>query len=133
MPDTPRFDQIRKEHQSRVEQVGRAEADYELYRALERAEGELDTLKKKILDMVQVTDRRGPFLPPHLGHPIPRPPCDVCGAPATNWSRDVFRHEPPGDCFVSYSPAASNKYGCDKHPARSEEFATRLLAGNSDV
>jgi hypothetical protein len=59
-----RFDEIRQEHEARIALVGVAEANRELYRALAQVEGELDYLKQRVLDMVQITDRRGVFLPP---------------------------------------------------------------------
>jgi hypothetical protein len=52
--------------------------------------------------------------------------CNVCGKPATNAARDVMRHEVPSEMYVQFSPVGGVKYGCDEHPATSEEHLTQL-------
>jgi hypothetical protein len=45
-----------------------------------------------------------------------RPPCDVCGKPATSAACDIIRGFDPTLTWVASKPGAKH-YGCDEHPA----------------
>ncbi len=50
--------------------------------------------------------------------------CDVCGAPATMYAVELYRHEMPGATYPMFSPKGAVKYGCPEHPVISVEFPT---------
>lgn len=42
--------------------------------------------------------------------------CDICGAAATNWTRDIAVVGERGG-FIQYEPGEETHAGCDDHPA----------------
>jgi hypothetical protein len=46
--------------------------------------------------------------------------CDICGAPATSWARDIYQQPNYKTGFWEYQPSEMIHCGCDEHPAKSE-------------
>jgi hypothetical protein len=110
-----RFDQIRQEHQARVATIGRAEADYELYRALIRAEEAL---------LGRLPARQASFTAASYRW-LTHPPA-VSGEARPHWAVTVSRN---GEQIVTIeSNCLSGRDISSKDEATIEDCARHLLA-----